>query len=129
MLQNMEQIVAAGENPLNYRAFWEGSQVTVAIYPAVHRAGLLCRRREPHAAMRSTNLTRPCSGYGHVACLLRSGWLAAATNVIGDGHADLYTLVAERVGEFMNAEERILRCGCMRTTAWGGGKTTASPAH
>lgn len=106
VLQNMEQIVAAGENPLNYRAFWEGAKSPWRFIQLCTELAFYSED-ENHRSHAVYQLDQTCSGYGHVACLLRSGWLAAATNVTGNGHADLYTLVAERVGEFMNAEERI----------------------
>lgn len=105
---NSSLVERIGSAPLDHLAHWaEAKEPWRFLQIARDWASYLA---EPgHRTGTVYRLDQTCSGYGHVACLLRDGQLAAFTNVIGARPADLYTgvsrLVRQHVEELVRAED------------------------
>ena len=98
--QHHEQIRKVGANPLNYRAFWEGKKSPWRFVELCLEYECWCddRSYQTHSIFQ---LDQSTSAYGHVACLLRSDYLAGLTNVIGHQRRDIYEEVGIRTYELM----------------------------
>ena len=98
--RNHQQLLQEGENPLDYRAFWEHKKdpwrfVELCLEYACWNDD---RDYKTHSIFQ---LDQKTSAYGIVGCLLRSEYLATLTNVIGEQDRDLYLEVGTRAMELM----------------------------
>jgi DNA-directed RNA polymerase len=98
--QHHEQIRKVGTNPLDYRAFWEGKKNPWRFVELALEYECWCDDRS-YETRSIFQLDQCTSAYGHVACLLRSDYLAGLTNVIGHQKRDIYTEVGNRAYELM----------------------------
>ena len=87
--EHFVQLMRAGDEPLDCIGWWEQAKEP-------WRFVALCRELsrymedDSYQTRMVFQLDQTCSGYGHLACLLRDGDLALLTNVTGEIPADLY---------------------------------------
>ena len=92
--QNIDQMVAAAEDPLGKPELWRGAKDPWQFLQACHGV------REAQATGRTgvmVRLDQTCSGCGILAGLTRHDKVGRLTNLYGNSPQDLYTTVAEAV--------------------------------
>ena len=106
MEDNHHQLQLVGSDPLSYRAFWEGRKKPWRFVELCLEYA--CWADDPTYKTHTIfSLDQTTSAYGHVACLLRSGWLARLTNVTGHEHGDVYMEVQLRTIQLLKADVAI----------------------
>ena len=94
--EHFVQLMRAGDEPLDCIGWWEQAKEP-------WRFVALCRELsrymedDSYQTRMVFQLDQTCSGYGHLACLLRDGDLALLTNVTGEIPADLYGAIKQIV--------------------------------
>ena len=87
--ENGQLLTRAGIAPLDCLGWWEQAKEPWR-FIALARELTNYAQDNDYKTRMVFQLDQTCSGYGHVACLLRDGDLAFWTNVIGDEAMDLY---------------------------------------
>ena len=109
---NLEMLTRIGTDPLDCIGAWENTKEPWRFVALCHELANYKADDEYQTRM-VFQLDQSCSGYGHVACLLRDQELAWATNCIGHEYRDLYGKVLDnvefRMGEIFQDEKEI-RC-------------------